>query len=43
MIQQACIVHQTDYWRRGRTLDKLGIAGLSVSEVMRLAMEGLPR
>jgi len=40
IIRQACIVHQTDYWRRGRTLDKLGIEQLSVNEVMRYAMEG---
>jgi len=40
IIRQACIVHQTDYWRRGRTLDKLGIEQLSVGEVMRYAMEG---
>jgi opine dehydrogenase len=40
IIRQACIIHQTDYWRRGRTLDKLGIEQLSVSEVMRYVMEG---
>jgi opine dehydrogenase len=40
IIRQACIVHRTDYWRRGRTLDKLGIAELSVSEVMQLVLEG---
>jgi opine dehydrogenase len=40
VIRQACIIHQTDYWRRGRTLDKLGIEQLSVDEVMRYAMEG---
>jgi opine dehydrogenase len=40
IIRQACIVHQTDYWRRGRTLDKLGIEQLSVGEVMRYALEG---
>ncbi|RLC95164.1 MAG: NADP transhydrogenase subunit alpha [Chloroflexi bacterium] len=40
IIRQACIVHQTDYWRRGRTLDKLGIMQLSVGEIMRYAMEG---
>jgi opine dehydrogenase len=33
IIRLACIVHRTDYWRRGRTLDKLGIAHLSVSEL----------
>ena len=40
IIQQACIIHSTDYWRRGRTLDKLGIAELSVGEVMDLVMVG---
>jgi opine dehydrogenase len=42
IIRQACIIHQTDYWRRGRTLDKLGIEQLSVNEVMRYVMEGEP-
>ncbi len=41
IIRLACIVHQTDFWRRGRTLDKLGIEQLSVSELTRYAMEGL--
>ncbi len=41
IIRLACIIHQTDYWRRGRTLDKLGIEQLSVSEVTRYAMEGI--
>ena len=40
IIRLACIIHQTNYWRRGRTLDKLGIEQLSVGEVMRYAMEG---
>ncbi len=40
IIRLACIVHRTDYWRRGRTLDKMGIGQLSVHEVMRFAMEG---
>jgi len=40
IIRMACIIHQTDYWWRGRTLDKLGIEGLSVSEVMRYVVEG---
>jgi opine dehydrogenase len=41
IIRLACIIHQTDYWRRGRTLDKLGIEGLSVSEVTRYVNEGV--
>ncbi len=40
-IRLACIVHQTDFWRRGRTLDKLGIEQLSVSELTRYAMDGV--
>jgi opine dehydrogenase len=35
IIRLACIAHQTDYWRRGRTLERLGIKHLSVSELTR--------
>jgi opine dehydrogenase len=41
IIRLACITHSTDYWRRGRTLDKLGIERLSVGEITRFANEGL--
>ena len=41
IIQLACTIHRTDYWRRGRTLDKLGIAQLSVSEITRYVNEGV--
>jgi opine dehydrogenase len=41
IIRLACIIHRTDYWRRGRTLDKLGIAHLSVSEIKRFVNEGV--
>jgi opine dehydrogenase len=41
IIRLACIVHRTDYWRRGRTLDKLGIAQLSVGELTRYVNEGI--
>jgi len=40
IIRMACIIHSTDYWRTGRTLDKLGIENLSVSEVNNLVKEG---
>ncbi len=40
MIRLACIIHRTDYWRRGRTLDKMGLQGLSVSELTRFVCEG---
>ncbi len=35
IIRLACIAHCTDYWRRGRTLERLGIKHLSVSELTR--------
>jgi opine dehydrogenase len=41
IIRLACIIHRTDYWRRGRTLDKLGIEHLSVSELTRYVEEGI--
>jgi opine dehydrogenase len=41
IIRLACIVHRTDYWRRGRTVDKLGIGDLSVSELTQYVNEGV--
>jgi opine dehydrogenase len=41
IIRLACIIHRTDYWRRGRTLDKLGIDKLSVSEITTYVNEGI--
>lgn len=41
IIRLACIVHRTDYWRRGRTLDKLGLEQLSVDELTRWVTEGV--
>jgi hypothetical protein len=35
IIRRTCIAHQTDYWRRGRTMERLGIKHLSVSELTR--------
>jgi opine dehydrogenase len=35
IIRLTCIAHQTDYWRRGRTMERLGIKHLSVSELTR--------
>jgi opine dehydrogenase len=40
LIRLACIAHRTDYWRRGRTLDKLGIEHLSVSELLDYVTDG---
>ena len=41
IMRLACIVHGTDYWRRGRTLDKLGIQGLSVGELTEYVERGV--
>lgn len=40
IIRLACILHRTDYWRRGRTLAKLGIKDLSVSELTQYVTSG---
>jgi opine dehydrogenase len=42
IIRLACTIHRTDYWRRGRTLDRLGIEQLSVTEVTHRVMESYP-
>ena len=41
IIRLACIIHRTDYWRRGRTVDKLGLSELGVSELTRFVNEGV--
>ncbi len=40
IIRLACIIHRTDYWRRGRTLAKLGVDRLSVGELTQFVMDG---
>lgn len=35
------IVHRTDYWRRGRTVEKLGIGNISVSELTEYVNTGI--
>jgi opine dehydrogenase len=41
LIRLANFIHRTDYWRRGRTLEKLGIENYSVSELQAFVREGL--
>ena len=41
IIRLASIMHKTDYWRRGRTIDKLGIDNLSVGELTYYVTEGI--
>ena len=41
IIRIANIIHSTDYWRRGRTVERLGLAQWSVSELTRFVQEGV--
>jgi len=40
IIRLACLIHRTDYWRRGRTVERLGIQDLSVTEITQYVNEG---
>ncbi len=40
IVRLSSIIHKTDYWRRGRTIDKLGIDNLSVGELLTYVNEG---
>lgn len=42
IIHLASLMNQTDYWGSGRTVEKMGLTGLSVVEIRRLALEGDP-
>ena len=41
IIRIANIIHSTDYWRRGRTVESLGLANWSVTELTRFVQEGV--
>ena len=41
IIRLACIIHRTDYWRRGRTVAKLGLEDFSVTELTSFVNEGV--
>jgi opine dehydrogenase len=41
VIRLASIIHRTDYWRRGRTVERLGLEQWSVSELTRFVQEGV--
>jgi opine dehydrogenase len=38
IIHLASIIHNVDYWKEGRTVEKLGITGMSVKELRLLAI-----
>ena len=41
VIRLGSIIHRTDYWRRGRTVERLGLEQWSVSELTRFVQEGV--
>jgi len=40
IIRIGSIMHRTDYWRRGRTVERLGLSQWSVSELTRYVQDG---
>mgnify|MGYP001188783897 FL=1 len=40
IIHLASLMNQVDYWSEGRTIEKMGLEGLTVAEIRRLALEG---
>jgi opine dehydrogenase len=40
VINISCVINESDYWKEGRTLEKLGIAGLSLYELRKFLDEG---
>jgi len=42
VIQMACVMHGVDYWKTGRTVERLGIAGMSVKDIRFLVVGAEP-
>lgn len=40
LIHISSVIHDTDYWSGGRTIEKLGLAGMTVKELKRYLLEG---
>jgi len=40
MIRLACVIHGTNYYARGRTVEDMGLKGLRVNEILRYVEEG---
>lgn len=40
VIHLANLIHQCDYWESGRTVEKLGLAGLNLQQIRQLVLEG---
>lgn len=42
VIHLTSLLHERDYWAEGRTVEKFGLAGMSVAEIRRVIVEGFP-
>jgi opine dehydrogenase len=40
LIQVSSVIHDTDYWQGGRTVEKLGLAEMTVEELNKYLMDG---
>jgi hypothetical protein len=40
MINVASVIHDQDYWAEGRTVETMGLTGLSVKQIRKLVLEG---
>jgi len=40
LIHISCVIHDTDYWQGGRTVEKLGLAGMTADELKHYLLEG---
>ena len=40
MIHLASVIHETDYWTEGRTVETMGLSTLSVKQIRQLVLEG---
>jgi len=43
LIHMGSVLHQTNYWKDGRTMDKIGLEGKSVEEIRMMALKGVSK
>lgn len=43
LIHMASLIHARDFWAEGRTVQKLGLAGMSVEDIRMLAVRGVSK
>lgn len=43
LIHLSSVIHGTDYWQGGRTVEKLGLAGMTAEDLVHFLVQGPPR